>query len=400
MNSSFDPTVQTIVGKSVDEIKAELFKIHGENYEIRGIQPSLTPGFMGFFQKSCVKVLYIVKQRNVVNTKEDFNTSKDEILKKVGLENIAVKQNAQMLNMMQELSCQISELKSASNTTEKHLTIQKIEELLLNNEFTHSFVNNITSKIRASFPLEELEDFDKVQTQVVDWIGDSIKITPKIIRKLPHVIVLIGPTGVGKTTTISKIAANLILEAKRKNATIPSIRFITIDRTRVGAEEQLRKFGELMGIPVDKAETTEDVKQIFEQYKNSVDYILIDTSGYSPYDYENIGKMRALLDVPGLRPDVYLTFSAEKKARDLEKIILNYESFNFDSVIITKCDETTCYGNVLSVLAEKNKSIAYITDGQKVPRDIKRATVVNFLKNLEGFDINRFHIDERFPEDN
>ena len=110
--------------------------------------------------------------------------------------------------------------------------------------------------------------------------------------------------------------------------------------------------------------------------------------------------MRALLDVPGLRPDVYLTFSAEKKARDLEKIILNYESFNFDSVIITKCDETTCYGNVLSVLAEKNKSIAYITDGQKVPRDIKRATVVNFLKNLEGFDINRFHIDERFPEDN
>ena len=174
---------------------------------------------------------------------------------------------------------------------------------------------------------------------------------------------------------------------------------ITIDHMRVGAEEQLRRFGEIMNIAVDKASTTDDVYKIFEDNKDALDALIIDTSGYSPNDYENIGKMRALLDVPGLHPDVYLTVTASTKARDLVSIIQNYEPFNFGSVIVTKCDESSAYGNILSVLSEKHKAIAYITDGQKVPRNIERASTVYFLTRLHDFKIDRIHIEDTFAEE-
>jgi flagellar biosynthesis protein FlhF len=293
----------------------------------------------------------------------------------------------------------VSELKSATKN-DVHPTIAKIESLLEENEFTHNFISGISGRIRTEFALEELENFKLVEKRVVDWIGQSISIAPVITHKLPHVIVLVGPTGVGKTTTLSKLAANLILTARKAGQTEPVVRLITTDRTRVGAEDQLKRWGAMMEVPVDKAESSEDLKQLYDTHKDSTDYILVDTSGYSPNDYENIGKMRSLLDLPNVPMDTYLTISADKKASDNLKIIQNYEVFNFGSVIITKCDETTTYGNVLSVLHEKHKSISYITDGQKVPRNIRRASVVEFLKNLSGFTIDRIHIEDTFPEEN
>ena len=199
---------------------------------------------------------------------------------------------------------------------------------------------------------------------------------------------------------LSKMAANFILEARNKGVPTPVIRLITIDKTRVGAEVQLRKFGGIMNIQVDKAENAEDLNTLYQECKNSADYILIDSSGYSPNDFENIGKMRAILNVPGINFETYLTVTASTKASDLLRIIQNYEVFNFSSVIITKCDETSTFGNVLSILAEKGKSISYITDGQKVPRNIRKASVIEFLKNLVDFKIDRTHIEDLFPEEN
>ena len=123
---------------------------------------------------------------------------------------------------------------------------------------------------------------------------------------------------------------------------------------------------------------------------------MIDTSGYSPNDYENIGKMRTVLDVPGLQAEVYLAITASTKAKDLETILRNYEPFNFKSVIITKLDETSTYGNVLSVLSEKNKAISWVTDGQYVLHYIKRAHPIRFLRYLEGFHSDMAHLESKF----
>ena len=192
------------------------------------------------------------------------------------------------------------------------------------------------------------------------------------------------------------MAARIVLTADKAGRPRPPVRMVTIDTTRVGAEQQLQSYGEIMDIQVDKAESPEEVGKFFGQYKDSMDTLLVDTSGYSPNDYDSIAKMRKFLDVPGLHPDVYLAVTASTKARDLVNIMQNYEMFNFRSVIITKCDETTHFGNILSVLAEKNKSISYITDGQPVSRFFEKATVVRFLTNLADFNIDRSHIDDIF----
>ena len=106
--------------------------------------------------------------------------------------------------------------------------------------------------------------------------------------------------------------------------------------------------------------------------------------------------MKTILDVKDMHPDVYLAVCASTKARDLENIMQNYEPFAFRSVIVTKCDETNLYGNVISALYDKHKMVSYITDGQRVPHNIRRAGVIDFLIRLSDFTIDRVHIDDKF----
>ena len=106
--------------------------------------------------------------------------------------------------------------------------------------------------------------------------------------------------------------------------------------------------------------------------------------------------MKNILNVENLNPEVHLSLSASTKSSDLSNIIRNYEPFGYDSVIITKCDETKQIGNIISVLFDKHKSISYITDGQRVPRNIKKADKIDMLIRLTGFEIDREHIEEKF----
>ena len=398
-----DDEIQTIIGKDFEDCKQKLFKEYGHNYDIRGQRQILKGGFLGFGQKEFYEVRYTIGAKKPVSSPESFQKSRDEILNKAGA---SVTQTLQLANLDKKLEQSLKDIESklktiadATSSGDKPIAIQKIEELLQENEFTFAYINKITTRLRSELSVDELDDFDFVQNKVVDWIGESIRITPRVPHKYPHVIILVGPTGVGKTTTIAKLAGTMILEARTDGQTEPKIRMITIDHTRVGAEEQLRRYGDLLGADVDKAESADDVKKIFDTYKDSIDVLFIDTPGYSPNDSENIGKMRKMLEVKGIHPDVYLTFTATAKARDMNSIIQNYEPFNFSSVIITKWDETSAIGNVISVLSEKGKTVSYITDGQQVPRKIERASIVKFLLNLNDFTINREHIDEKFPEE-
>ena len=401
--------VYTLTRRNLKECKDELWERYGEDYQILSKQQDFKGGFLGFGQKEVVTVSYTVRSRGMPQRSlsknsyssyrnDDFQKNQEEILKMTTGNIDSIQQIAQVKQSVEELTNLINKKfeMSVSAAPDKHPSIAKIEEMLDRNEFSFAYISEISKRMSQEFSLDQLDDFDFVEKTVVDWIGESISVHPEKRFRPPHVIILVGPTGVGKTTTIAKLAANLILDAKDKGRERPQLRFISIDKTRVGALEQLVNYGEIMNVPVDKAETLEDVKTIYNEYRNRVDAILIDTSGYSPNDAKNIGQMRSILDLEDLHADVYLALSATTKARDLVNIIQNYEPFNFNSVIVTKCDETRQYGNVISVLHEKRKSISYITDGQRVPKNIRRADVVNFLIGLNDFKIDRTHIDDKF----
>lgn len=386
--------LQLITVKNLQEARVALYEKFGHSYNIVKTKRSLKGGFFGLGQKEYLDVYYQVQSEE-----DTFAKNREEILKKTPtstLESVLIKSELDQLDSkMNELLQKMNDSSNASSET--HKSISRIEELLDRNEFSLKYINYIKDKIKKSFSLEELEDFDIVQRKVVDWIGESINVAQEQVFRKPYVGIIVGPTGVGKTTTLVKLAVQYILKNKEQGRKV-DICFITIDSMRVGAFEQLARFGDLLNITVKKAEKAEDVKFIYEEVKSAVDAIFIDTSGYSPNDAEHLGAMKMTLSVQGMNPDVYLAVCASTKARDIENIMRNYEPFGYKSVIITKCDESEQYGNIISVLFDSHKSVSYITNGQQIAQGkcIKRAEVVDFLVRLEDFQVDRIHIEDKF----
>jgi flagellar biosynthesis protein FlhF len=202
---------------------------------------------------------------------------------------------------------------------------------------------------------------------------------------------------VGKTTTIAKLAAIYGLGNSGRRPI--SVRMITIDAFRIGARDQIEAYGNIMALPVSYVEDYDDLKKTIAQYSEGTDLFLIDTIGKSPRDSRDLGEMKQLLDACGSQAELYLAVAATTKSIDLKEIIRQFEPFNYRSVIVTKLDETIRVGNVISALSDLGKSVSYITYGQKVPSNIQKATIVRFLINLEGFQVNRAKIETRFPTD-
>ncbi len=399
--------ILTLTADTLDDCREELAKMYGSGYELVDRKNTTQKyGPFGLFAKPAVKVWYVVNRRVEKASAYESEEETQRLVQERVLRQLSGGKSKTEIQIS-EISAKVEEIaqavqnlpRSRSSDEEKIESIDRIEELLEDNEFTKEFIGNITARLKREFSLDDLKNFSKVERQVVDWIGEAIEIAPSKHSRPPRVIVIVGPTGVGKTTTIGKLAAQNVM-IRKKSPDLPPLRItmITIDKTRIGAEDQLKTLGEVLELQVKKAENAEDLKSIFDSIKEDNDIIYIDTSGYSPNDSENIAKLKSTLSVDGLRPDIYLAVSADKKAKDLRNIMQNYEPFGYSSVIVTKCDETTGFGNVISVLNEKRKSISYITDGQVISRNIQKANVVDFLIRLAGFTVDRIHIEEKFGE--
>jgi flagellar biosynthesis protein FlhF len=302
-----------------------------------------------------------------------------------------------VLQKVEEIDKKIN-ASAAPSQSEEHPGLGRIREILELNDFPPAFSGRMLERIKKECSLDELDDYDALQDRVLEWIGESVTLyREEKPRRLPRIMVLVGPTGVGKTTTIAKLAA--IFGVGGSEFSPLSVRLVTIDAYRIGAREQIESYGNIMGLPVSYVEDYRDLKKTIALYTEGVDLILVDTIGKSPRDAIKLGEMKQLLDACGSRAEVHLALAATTKSSDLKEILRQFEPFNYRSVIITKLDETIRIGNVVSVLADLGKSVSYITTGQKVPQDIKKATVIHFLTNLEGFRVNRAKIEERFPED-
>lgn len=410
-----DEIEQKITGSTYEECKEKLFNLYGKNFRILNKVTDFRPaGIFHLKKKPVTIVTYTVnhqKSYSVDEPRMSFQSSysEEEQMAK-NREAILQNQNNIILgSQIKEMSKTIQDLKNdlsqqiknvAISAQEKHESIKKIEEMLEQNEFSFSYINMIEEKIRNDFSLDQLDNFDLVERRVIDWIGESITIAKEMTFRPPHVFIIVGPTGVGKTTTLVKLAAQFVKSfALSHEGQRPEICFITTDTMRVGAMEQLERWGTHIGSRVYKAERAEDLKTLYDDNRANMDAIFIDTSGFSPNDATHIAQMKMLLEVPGMNPDIYLALTAGTKARDLQNIMQNYEPFGYKSVIVTKCDESEQFGNVISVMYEKHKAISYITHGQVASRDITKANVVDFLIRLENFKVDRIHIEDKFGDD-
>ena len=207
-------------------------------------------------------------------------------------------------------------------------------------------------------------------------------------------MIIVGPTGVGKTTTIAKLAAIHGIGDGRQPPR--RVRIITIDNYRIAAKQQIETYAEIMRIPVSLVESAADLQKCLALNQDA-ELVLVDTIGRSPRDLAKLAEMKEILAVCGSQASVYLALSATTKASDTEEILRQFEPFGYRAVILTKLDETMRIGNVLSCLARHRKPIAFLCDGQGVPQDLEEASVVRLLMNMEGFRIDRAALEARFP---
>lgn len=226
----------------------------------------------------------------------------------------------------------------------------------------------IAGFLRESCTDRELADDDRVRALIVAAIQDLLHVAPPIFqdRSAQHRIALVGPTGVGKTTTLAKIAASYLAGYSS------SIALITIDTYRIAAVEQLKVYGEIMHLPVEVVITPEQLEAALETHRDK-ELILIDTAGRSPRDSLCIEELNTFLR-PGLGIDKHLVLSAATREQELLDTIERFKGLGLTHTIFTKIDECANLGILLNVQIQNANPLSYITNGQRVPEDILEVT--------------------------
>lgn len=255
--------------------------------------------------------------------------------------------------------------------------LRSLRERLAEQELQSEFLDEIVTAVMARAAPEHLEDEAWLRREVHREVAAGVSCAdPWDLADEAQVQCLVGPTGVGKTTTIAKLAANYALLAQKKVA------LITVDTYRIAAVEQLKTYAEIIGVPVDVAFTPQDLKEAFAK-RRAYDLILVDTAGRSQKNKMQMAELRALLEVFD-SPLIHLVVSATTRQADMLDIAQSFSALRFSYLIVTKLDETSTYGALYNLCRITGKSLSYLTNGQSVPDDIEVAEATKVADMILG----------------
>ncbi len=257
--------------------------------------------------------------------------------------------------------------------------VKMLYSILLKNEVDETFINQLIEDMDKVISSGNSLDYmlSNVYQKLVLSLGQPNPIV--IGEDLPHVVFLVGPTGVGKTTTIAKIASKFKLEQHKK------VGLITVDTFRIAAADQLRTYAAILEVPLQVVYETGELNEKV-RLLSDCDLVLVDTFGFSHNNKEMKDAMKnylAALDEKYSR-DIYLVLSATTKYNDLKDIIDTYKEFTDFSLVFTKLDETMAWGNILNCKMYSKAPLSYITNGQDVAKDMQVIDPQHLVKQLLG----------------
>ncbi|MBR4984061.1 MAG: flagellar biosynthesis protein FlhF [Lachnospiraceae bacterium] len=257
------------------------------------------------------------------------------------------------------------EVKEDKMSDEIMTFVKLLYNTMIENEVSDIYANQLIDEIEKKGKPDIQMDFvlSNVYQKMILKFGKAKLIQPS--ENKPKLVYFIGPTGVGKTTTIAKIASKFCVEEKKK------IALLTADTYRIAAAEQLRTYANILEVPFRVIYTPEEIIQSVEEFKN-MDYILVDTSGHSHQNQEQKEAIVKFLQATddSIEKEIFLVVSATTKYKDLIRIADSYKSVKDYKIIFTKLDETTALGNLYNLRLYTGASLSYVTCGQNVPDDI------------------------------
>lgn len=419
--------IKKYVGKTESEATEEARRELGPNIVVMTVKPAKKTGFLSFFQANKIEVTVALEEESEkpqrtytpqtgsrpaprVPAKTDAdNSQKDTIIASGGgsmgkisdvrddnsaieekLDNLSnlLEKNFLKNDSKEEISDKLSHeepeplAKSTpkSDISEETMSfIKLLYNTLIENEVDEIYVNQLTDEVekisKPGLPFDYA--LSNVYQKMVLKFGKSEPIEPN--TNGPKAEIFIGPTGVGKTTTIAKLASELSVTQRKKVA------LLTVDTYRIAAAEQLRTYASILEIPFRVIYSVEEMKQAAEDFKD-YDYIMVDTAGHSLHNDELKEGVESFIRVleDELECENYLVLSATTKYRDLIEIADVYSKMVAYKLIFTKMDETGAKGNLYNIRMHTGAPIAYITNGQNVPDDIAVFDAQRIVKNLLG----------------
>ena len=356
-------------GYSVNHSKNSLSNRQGQGFK-NEMEEWLNQPIFGLDAKKDLNVSLLRDDVNVDNQTPSFK-SQEKIINYEAL--TKVENDIQQIKSMIEGISNQNHLKSGAIIDMNQQLSLSIIEQLKNFDFSKEFqeqwqeylINNSQDNYEIS--LKKLHEFVQHEVRRLVYLGCDT--TPKV-----HVFV--GPPGVGKTTTIAKIASNEILQYQRK------VGLITVDTYRIGAIEQLKTYASILNVPIKVVHNAEELKQALVELEDC-DRIIVDSMGRTHRDYNNLKELKELLSVLD-RYTCYLVLSMSTKYRELIRIMTEFQFLNYNHLILTKLDECERNENILNIFYQFQYPVAYLCTGQEVPTDIEIPTFKRILELIWG----------------
>lgn len=390
--------IKKVIAANEKAAVEKIEKIYGPDALILNVQKVRVGGFFGFLKKPQVMATAIYNIKQEVESaqllgmgltdnekKGEEEGTEQEVEEK--LKPVTAEQNDK-IRLLEGMLTSMEKRLMASKYTVKGIRVfdnsilQVFYEALLSQGVLEEVAGSILNQVEKEITPEEILDISfvsaAVYAKILNVLGNPVPL------KRPDSTLFIffcGPTGVGKTTTIAKLASRLVLEQNVK------VGLITADTYRIAAVEQLKVYAEILNLDIDVIYEKEDFIKSTTQMQNVKDIVFIDTAGRSHKNSGNLTDLKELISVP-LNSEKFLVLSMTTKYEDLLNIIETYKDIGAFKIILTKFDETLYYGNIFNLCFNMNLEVAYITNGQNVPDDVEILKPEKIAKALLGLDVD------------
>lgn len=372
------------MSEAMKQIREEL----GSEAVILSSKAVYTGGFLGLFKKRNIEVMAaidpgsqpvqtMIKQKEKKVPVKPVPESSFVEISKPTVPQQANRGDSELLKEIEGLKGMIKNIQIPSN---KHYPekLQQVYEYLIEQEVDTEIRSLIMPELLDKWFASKSESTDE---EIRSWLEASLR---KVVDQVPNgqtglqkkYINIVGPTGVGKTTTLAKVAAETMLKHDKKVA------FITTDTYRIAAIDQLKTYAKILNVPIEVAYNLEDFKRATDRFSH-YDYVFIDTAGRNfrnPQYVKDLGEIIHFTE----EMETYLVLSLTSKQKDMEDIYRQFTTIPIKQVIFTKADETSTFGSIFNFIHTHKLGVAYITNGQNVPDDIEKGTSSNLLKMVFG----------------